>query len=215
MPDEDLQLLVDDLAGRLGRSVAIDDPAIRLLAASRHFGDEDPMRITSVLNRAVPDEVTRPLLALGIGAWTTPGRAELDVPGFGRRLCAPVRCNSLLLGFLWLIDDDVNPLTEAEIEMADETASRAGVVLYKRLLLRERTNVRRETILRDLVTSDDELRRQAVDDLRAEQLFVEQATRYQVVAAQRGPAGTAARSDDVAVEAAVEEGLLTCPTAPD
>ncbi|MBN9791728.1 MULTISPECIES: CdaR family transcriptional regulator [unclassified Pseudonocardia] len=211
MPDEDLQLLVDDLAGRLGRSVAIDDPAIRLLAASRHFGDEDPTRITSVLNRAVSEEVTRALLALGIGGWTRPGTVELDLPGIGRRLCAPVRCNTLLLGHLWLIDNEANPLTGAEIAMAEEAASRAGVMLYARLLLRERTNVRRETILRDLVTSDEELRSQAVDDLRAEQVFGGRTTGFQVVAAQRGPAGTAGGPDDVAVAAAVQDGLASLP----
>ncbi|WP_236789993.1 CdaR family transcriptional regulator [Amycolatopsis sp. GM8] len=211
MPADDLQPLVDDLAGRLQRSVAIDDPSIRLLAASRHFGDEDSLRVTSILNRAVPDEVTRPLLALGIAKWIKPRRVDIDVPGFEPRLCVPVRCNSLLLGFLWLIDHDENPLTSSEIEMAEETASYAGVILYKRLLLRERANVRRETILRDLIASDEEVRRQAVEDLRAEQLLVEEATRYRVIAAQRGAARSIAASDDVAVEVAVQEGLHAFP----
>ena len=59
MSDGDLQSIVDDLAERLHRSVAIDDPAIRLLAASRHFGDEDAVRVGSVLNRAVRCGATR------------------------------------------------------------------------------------------------------------------------------------------------------------
>lgn len=211
MPTDDLQPLVDDLAGRLHRSVAIDDPSIRLLAASRHFGDEDSLRVTSILNRAVPDEVTRPLLALGIGTWIKPGRAHPDVPGCEKRLCVPVRCKSLLLGFLWLIDNDENPLTESDVEMAEDTASRAGVVLYERLLRRERSNVHREAILRNLVTSAEEVRRQAVEDVLAEQLVVEQATHYQVIAAQRGIAHSVETSDDIAVEVAVQEGLHTLP----
>jgi hypothetical protein len=129
MPIDDLQTFVDDLAAQLHRSVAIDDPSIRLLAASRHFGDEDSLRITSILNRAVPEEVSRPLLASGIGTWIEPGLAQPDVPGSQKRLCVPVRCKSLLLGFLWLIDTAENPLTASDIEKAENTAMRAGIVL--------------------------------------------------------------------------------------
>ena len=211
MPTNDLQSLVDELAGRLHRSVAIDDPSIRLLAASRHFGDEDSLRITSILNRSVPDEVTRPLLALGIGTWTKPGRAHLDVPGSENRLCVPVRCKSLLLGFLWLIDNEANPLTESDVEMAEDTAARAGVILYERLLLRERSDLRRAEVLRNLVTSTEEVRRRAVEDVHTEQLLVDHATHYQVIAVQRGIAHPAETSDGIAVEAAVQEGLHTLP----
>jgi DNA-binding PucR family transcriptional regulator len=211
MSTNDLQSLVDELAGRLHRSVAIDDPSIRLLAASRHFGDEDALRVTSILNRAVPDEVTRPLLALGIGTWIKPGRAHLDVPGSEKRLCVPVRCKSLLLGFLWLIDNEKNPLTESDVAMAEDTAARAGVILYERLLLRERSNLRREEILRNLVTSTEEVRRRAVENVFSEQLLVDHATHYQVLAAQRGAEHSAETSDGVALEVAVQEGLHTLP----
>ncbi|CAM3220659.1 PucR-like helix-turn-helix protein [Williamsia muralis] len=211
MSTNDLQSLVDDLAGRLRRSVAIDDPSIRLLAASRHFGDEDSLRITSILNRSVPDDVTRPLFALGIGTWVKPGRAHLDVPGSKKRLCVPVRCKSLLLGFLWLIDNEENPLTESDVEMAEDTAARAGMILYARLLLRERSNLRREAILRNLVTSAEDARRQAVADVLAEQLLVEHASYYQVIAVQREIAHPVETSDDIAVEVAVQEGLHTLP----
>lgn len=60
MADDDLQSIVDELTERLEQSVAIDDPAVRLLAASRHFGDDDPVRVSSVLNRAIPAEISDP-----------------------------------------------------------------------------------------------------------------------------------------------------------
>jgi hypothetical protein len=63
-----LQFLVDELATRLTRSVAIDDPRIRLLAASRHFADEDAVRIQSVLNRSVAPEIVEAILGMGIAA---------------------------------------------------------------------------------------------------------------------------------------------------
>lgn len=212
MPIDDLQPLVDDLAGQLHRSVAIDDPSIRLLAASRHFGDEDSLRITSILNRAVPEEVSRPLLASGIGTWIKPGLAHPDVPGSARRLCVPVRCKSLLLGFLWLIETDENPLTSSDIEKAENTALRAGIVLYERLLLHERSNDRRAAILRNLVDSAEEVRKSAVEDALVEQLISEHATHYQVIAAQRESADSLETPDDVAVEVAMQEGLQALPT---
>ncbi|WP_415973852.1 PucR family transcriptional regulator [Rhodococcus sp. 077-4] len=211
MPIDDLQPLVDDLAGQLHRSVAIDDPSIRLLAASRHFGDEDSLRITSILNRAVPDEVSRPLLASGIGTWIKPGLAHPDVPGSQQRLCVPIRCKSLLLGFLWLIDTDENPLTTSDIDKAENTALRAGIVLYERLLIRERSNDRREAILRNLVDSADDVRQKAVEDALVEQLIADQATHYRIVAAQRQSADSEETSDDVAVEVAMQEGLQALP----
>lgn len=214
MQNDDLQPLVDELAERLQRSVAIDDPSIRLLAASRHFGDEDPLRVTSVLNRAVPTDITEPIFALGIATWTKPGRVEVTGANgidLTARLCAPVRCNGLLLGYLWLIDRDDAPLAQDEIDLAAETAARAGVVLYGRLLLHERSRTRHGSILRELVSSDPAARAHAEEDLRAEQLFPEQAMRYQVVAVQRGPTSLTTDPQDVALEAAVEDGLRAVP----
>ncbi|MBW0101098.1 helix-turn-helix domain-containing protein [Pseudonocardia sp. KRD291] len=203
MADDDLQDIVDELAGRLQRSVAIDDPAIRLLAASRHFGDEDPVRVASVLNRSVSPGVVDEVLRHGIAGWTRPG--SVVVPGESTlpRLCVPVRCSGLLLGYLWLIDTD-GTLDPGEIELADDAAARAGVVLYRRLILHERSKARHEAILRELVSSDHSARIQAVEDLRAENLFPERAASFVVLGAQVSGGGDAAA---VALESALEEGL--------
>ena len=203
MADDDLQGIVDELAERLQRSVAIDDPGIRLLAASRHFGDVDPVRVASVLNRSVDAELVDDILAQGIAQWTHPGTVLVAVDDALPRLCAPVRCNGLLLGYLWLIDPD-RSLEPAEIDLAEDAAGRAGVVLYRQLILHERSKARHEAILRELVSSDHAARVQAIDDLRAEHLFPDHPTRFRVLAVQlHGDDPTAA----VALESAVEEGL--------
>jgi hypothetical protein len=203
MPDDDLQSIVDELAERLQRSVAIDDPGIRLLAASRHFGDEDPVRVASVLNRSVDPELVGHILAQGIAQWTRPGEVVVAVDDARPRLCAPVRCNGLLLGYLWLIDAE-GSIEQAEIDLAEDAAARAGVVLYRRLILHERSKARHEAILRELVSSDHAARVQAIDDLRAEQLFPDQPLRFRVLAVQLPGDDPAAA---VALESAVEEGL--------
>ncbi|MHA6626305.1 PucR family transcriptional regulator [Pseudonocardia sichuanensis] len=203
MPDDDLQSIVDELAERLQRSVAIDDPGIRLLAASRHFGDEDPVRVTSVLNRSVDSGLVDDILAQGIAQWTRPGGVVVAVDNALPRLCAPIRCNGLLLGYLWLIDTE-RSLAPAEIDLAEDAAARAGVVLYRRLVLHERSKARHEAILRELVSSDRSARVQAIDDLRAEQLFPDQHRRFRVLAVQLHGDDPAAAA---ALESAVEEGL--------
>lgn len=204
MPDDDLQHIVDELAELLQRSVAIDDPGIRLLAASRHFGDEDPVRVTSVLNRSVSPDLVADILSQGIAQWTRPGNVAVAVDHCLPRLCVPVRCNSLLLGYLWLIDTEERSLDPGEIDLAEDAAARAGVVLYRQLILHERSKARHEAILRELVSSDHAARVQAAEDLRAEHLFPEHAMRFRVLAVQLNGGDPAAA---VALESAVEEGL--------
>jgi hypothetical protein len=48
---DELQLMVDELAEEIGRSVVVNDPVVRLICSSRHFGDEDGLRIRAVLQR--------------------------------------------------------------------------------------------------------------------------------------------------------------------
>ncbi|WP_033294100.1 helix-turn-helix domain-containing protein [Amycolatopsis jejuensis] len=198
---DDLQDIVDDLAERLQRSVAIDDPSIRLLAASRHFGDEDGIRVASVLNRTLDADVREKILAQGIARWTAPGRVLAPVAEARSRLCLPVRCSGLLLGFLWLIDAD-RPLSEQQQERASDAADRAGVVLYHRLVVHERTKARHEAILWELVSADPAIRTQAVDDLRAEQLYPAGAMRFQVLGVQHPGLDAATAPQYAALEAA-------------
>jgi hypothetical protein len=56
----EFQQLVDGLAMRLKRAVAIDDREVRLVAYSSHEGVAvDPLRQYSILNRRVPLEVVQ------------------------------------------------------------------------------------------------------------------------------------------------------------
>ncbi|ALL79794.1 CdaR family transcriptional regulator (plasmid) [Pseudonocardia sp. EC080610-09] len=203
MADDGLQEIVDELAQRLQRSVAIDDPAIRLLAASRHFGDEDAVRVTSVLNRSVSPDLTEEVLGHGIATWTRPGQVVIPAEDTLPRLCAPVRCNGLLLGYLWLIDT-AGTLAPDEITLTEDAAARAGVVLYRRLILHERSRARHEAILRELVSSDRAARVQAAEDLRAENLFPDRHTSFLVLGVQVEGGDDASA---VALESAVEEGV--------
>jgi sugar diacid utilization regulator len=162
---DELQGIVDGLAARLGRSVAIDDPSIRLLAASRHFGDEDPVRIRVMLNRQADGALVEYAQSCGISRSEipvrVPGRPEL---GLRPRVCVPIRWSRLLLGFLWLIEPDAS-LGQEEISQAVTAAEAAGMVLYRRMLLHEHERGRQEALLRDLVSADPAARARAQDEI--------------------------------------------------
>lgn len=147
---EDVQAVVDGLAARLGRSVAVDDPRIRLIAASRHFGDEDAIRVGSVLNRAVPAEIAAEVLGYGVASWTRAGRYPGEAAeGRHERIIVPVRHSGRLLGFLWLIDAR-HDIGDDEIAAAEEAADRIAVLLAAQA---ERLD-RRARLFRDLLDGE-------------------------------------------------------------
>ena len=75
-----LQALVDDLADELQRSVVVNDPVVRMLCTSRHFGDEDEVRVRAVLQRDAGPDVSRYVLDQGVARWTRAGTVPAE-PG--------------------------------------------------------------------------------------------------------------------------------------
>jgi hypothetical protein len=103
---DEIQQLVDSLATRIRRSVAVDSADGELIASSRHFGDEDPTRINVVLSRKLDPKAGAYLRSFGIASASAPlSTPPNDQLGLKARRCYPIRKQSHLLGFLWLIDD--------------------------------------------------------------------------------------------------------------
>ena len=80
----EVQHLLDRLADDIGRSVVINDPAVVMLYSSRHFGDEDPVRVEAMLNRVAGSAAIAHVLAQDVGRWTRPGRIPAK-PAIGMR----------------------------------------------------------------------------------------------------------------------------------
>lgn len=201
---DELQGIVDALAERLGRSVAVDDPTLHLLAVSRHFGDEDQARVRAVLHRQADPEDVRFALSQGISQETTvrrlPGDRKLGVTA---RICVPVRWQTLLLGYLWLIDPESN-LPGPEIDDAIETAQAIGLVLYRRQLAHERERARTEGLVRDLLSSDASARGRAEEEIRDDQ-WLGHARYVAAIAAEVRPvSGTGGMEVEVAIRSAVD-----------
>ncbi|MGO4630914.1 PucR family transcriptional regulator [Streptomyces sp. 2RAF24] len=100
----ELQALVDELAERLGRSVAVDDPLVRMVCTSRHFGDEDPVRIGTLLQGRADNAAIRYVLAQGVTQWSRPGFIDgRDDLGLLPRYVVPLRERGHLLGLLVVV----------------------------------------------------------------------------------------------------------------
>jgi len=150
----ELQAVIESLAEQLHRAVAIDDPSIRLLAHTAHDEQVDEHRVHSIMTLRAGEEIADYVFGLGIRNATEPiripRRADLRMLG---RLCIPVRCQGILLGYLWLIDDD-ETLTDHEIKASIAAADEAGEILFRARLLDDLHRARERQLLFDLIRSD-------------------------------------------------------------
>ncbi|MDA3647865.1 helix-turn-helix domain-containing protein [Saccharopolyspora indica] len=157
MSGSDLQRVVDALAEKIGRSVAINDPSVHLKCASRHFGDEDEVRVHAVLQREGASAVIGHMLAQGITGWTGPGvipaRPDLHMRA---RLCRPIRCRSELLGLLMVIDPE--SLAEADTAAIEDSAAAIAALLYRDFVAEDAQRVAGEAAVLELLCGTAERR---------------------------------------------------------
>lgn len=161
-----LQELVEGLAQDLGRSVAVDDADLRLLASSTHFEDVDQARLGSLVGRRVTGAPRDYVLGHGVLSWREPARLPAR-PAAGLdndRYCFPLRSRYELLGFLWLIDDGT--LTEAQIDRAGESVARIEDVLARRSQTELSTDAEVESRMSGLLAADPAVREEAAEALR-------------------------------------------------
>ncbi|SDW79750.1 Sugar diacid utilization regulator [Amycolatopsis xylanica] len=209
---EDLQRVVDTLARRLGRAVAVDDVHFRLLAYSAQAGPIDDMRARVVLNREAPPEgvawLRRFRLPRADGPVRLPASAEL---GLLPRVAIPIRLQGVQFGYLWLIDAD-EPVDDAGLALADAAAGEAAEVLFRERALGELHDARVGELLRDLLSEDHQARALAADGLVESGLF---STRGGVVAIVVSPLPVAGHEvdegDRLALGAALRAAAVTLP----
>jgi hypothetical protein len=128
--EQQLQVIAEQLAGALERSVIIDDAALRPVAVSAQTGLVDASRVEAVLQRRTSARHRQMLTERGIFKAREPVPIPAPEPGSLPRLCLPLARGDQLLGFLWLIDEP--PLTAAQIQRAEAAAARASRLLQQR-----------------------------------------------------------------------------------
>jgi hypothetical protein len=203
----ELQRLVDHLGNRLGRSVAIDDPDIRLLAYNAHTADVDDARVGSIMRRSVPSALTGYLDELGIqhaeDVFTVPARPDIGLAV--ERIGMPVRYGRTLLGYLWLVRSD-GPVTAEHAEAMREGAGRAALILHREYLLGELARGQERELLRDLLADDASLRVEAAARLVEEELVAAGPMAALVATLSRDVDEPFGERDRLALAAAVDHG---------
>lgn len=177
----ELQELVDALAADLGRPVGIDDQRFAAIAYSPHEHDYDDVRAASILRRQAPREVVAWLDALGVRRAT----AELRIPanrelGMAARVCVPLRCAEITLGYLWLIDEPT-PIEPDELARALASARRAAALVYRMRLLKRDDRKHEQALVATLLHGEPGPSRRAAAEL-LEAGLLEAAAAYAVLA---------------------------------
>ncbi len=130
MFEQQLQLIAEQLADTLQRSVIIDDAALRPVAVTAQTGLVDATRVEAVLQRRTSARHRRLLADHGIFKAREPVTIPATDPETLTRLCLPLVHRDQLYGFLWLIDEPA--LTAAQIQRAKAAAAQASRLLQHR-----------------------------------------------------------------------------------
>ncbi|KPC84779.1 PucR family transcriptional regulator [Streptomyces sp. NRRL S-4] len=158
----ELQGLVDAFGARPGRSLAVDDARLKLLAYNAHTGDVDDARIESVMHRGVSTALVTHVCEQG-AAQTSDVFTLPPCPRIGitmERVGMPIRHDDALLGYVWLIGSD-GPVGDRDVELLREAAAQAALVLHRGRLGVEATRSHARELVRDLVAPDQALRTEA------------------------------------------------------
>jgi PucR C-terminal helix-turn-helix domain len=158
----EVQHLLDRLADDIGRSVVINDPAVVMLYSSRHFGDEDPVRVEAMLNRVAGSAAIAHVLAQDVARWTRPGRIPAKPAiGMRARLCVPLRWRGDLLGLLMVIDAD-DDLPAADRARIDAAAREVAALLVGERAAADAAVAADDALVAELLSLDPAARERAV-----------------------------------------------------
>jgi sugar diacid utilization regulator len=176
---EELQRVIEALAKRLRRNVAVDDVHLRLLAYTAHGDEVDEIRTRVILDRQAPPAAVEWVRGFQLPRADGPVRIpENAALGFRPRVAIPVRHQSVHFGYLWLIDLDAS-LTDQDIALAEQTAADVGEVLFRERVVDELHRAREGELVRDLLSDDGSVRELAAARLVETGMF---ATRGGVLA---------------------------------
>lgn len=168
---DDYQELVDEISELLGAPATLENRDFELIAFGAYDSEGeldptalDPVRARSILTRRSTAAVRAWFEGFGITRATEPVRIP-PTPEAGvyrGRICLPVRHRGVVLGYVWLLDDDPGP-GDAQLAAAMPVTGRIGALLADEA--RAGAGLGRE--LRAVLTAEDGWQRDmAVTELR-------------------------------------------------
>jgi sugar diacid utilization regulator len=150
-----VQDMIDSLAERLTRAVALVDPSISPLYISRHYGDQDHARIQSMLQREPSPELRRYILDSGVTRWRHADVIEGNESlGLKARLCVPLYGPGWLIGVLMVVDAD-GQLTSEEVTEITHFGQKLTTQLHSDSLSTDRHRVEDARRTRQLLDPTD------------------------------------------------------------
>ncbi|MER7835112.1 helix-turn-helix domain-containing protein [Streptomyces sp. NPDC096040] len=133
----DYQELIDEISELLGVPATLENRDFELIVFGAYDSEGDldpsaldPVRTRSILTRRSTAAVRSWFEGFGITRATGPVRIP-PTPEAGvyrGRICLPVRHRGVVLGYVWLLDDDPGP-TDAQLAAAMGVAGRIGALL--------------------------------------------------------------------------------------
>ncbi|MEE2570357.1 helix-turn-helix domain-containing protein [Pseudarthrobacter sp. J64] len=103
---QDVEQLVEQVAGKLGRGLSLEDLDGMLLAYSSNQSHADRVRVNFLLSKKVPSDVSAWQLSHGIATAVRPvaipANPELGMLG---RVCVPLTVRGFRVGYLWVQQD--------------------------------------------------------------------------------------------------------------
>ncbi|WP_262059045.1 PucR family transcriptional regulator [Streptomyces sp. STR69] len=134
----DYQELVDEISELLGAPATLENRDFELIAFGAYDGEGDldasaldPVRTRSILTRRSTAAIRTWFEGFGITRATGPVRIP-PTPEAGvyrGRICLPVRHRGVVLGYVWLLDDDDPGPTAPQLDAAMEVTTRIGALL--------------------------------------------------------------------------------------
>ena len=134
----DYQELVDEISELLGAPATLENRDFELIAFGAYDGEGDldpsaldPVRTRSILTRRSTAAIRTWFEGFGITRATGPVRIP-PTPEAGvyrGRICLPVRHRGVVLGYVWLLDDDDPGPDETRLAAAMRVAGRIGALL--------------------------------------------------------------------------------------
>ncbi|MER6528782.1 helix-turn-helix domain-containing protein [Streptomyces sp. NPDC001508] len=133
----DYQELVDEISELLGAPATLENRDFELIAFGAYDSEGeldasalDPVRARSILTRRSTAAVRAWFEGFGITRATGPVRIPRtpEAGVYRGRICLPVRHRGVVLGYVWLLDDDPGP-SERQLAAAMTVTTRIGALL--------------------------------------------------------------------------------------
>ncbi|WP_042349926.1 helix-turn-helix domain-containing protein [Bacillus massiliigorillae] len=152
----DLVEFADRISHVLGCPVTIEDANHRVLAYSIHDDLSDPVRISTIMNRRVPEKIINNLWKEGVIPSLLKDDSPIIIPsmselGFGKRAAVSIRKNQEVIGFIWVLEINKS-FTETDLNFLKLAAKEGKNQLLQALAKKKRNQESHQEFLWQLLT---------------------------------------------------------------